>query len=391
MKRRILIADDSPLVHQIFGKQLEEAGYEVLHTDDGLAAISAVLAEIPDLILLDVHMPKINGYQVCRLLKDNPDIYSTPIVMMTSEASTSLDIVSDPRNWCFQIGADGYVDKDATDDIALALKPFLKKAAKKKGEKPTQMTELEILIALSRLLDKQLYLDVTRLKELDDRKNAFVANVSHEFRSPLGAIKGYLTNLQMGVYGPTSEPQRTAVEAVTRVVDRLNRLVTDLLDLAQIEAGKIKLKKKEIHFDRLIDEMLATYSLEIQKKGMTVVKDYASTLPAVLGDKDRLMQVLINLFSNCLKYTPDGSTAIFRLKLEVSDLRMEIEDNGPGIGVDSLQRIFDKFERISTEKREGTGLGLPIAHDIVLLHQGKIWAESGAGKGTKFVVVLPAV
>ncbi len=390
MKPCILIADDSPLIHRIFGEQLETAGYPVIHAEDGMAAISSVLSHLPDLILLDVHMPKINGYQVCRLLKDNPDIYSIPIVMMTSKFSSSLDIVSDPRNWSFQIGADGYVDKDSVENIAESIKPFFTKGPKNKPQIPPKpMTEMEILTALSHLLDKQLYLDVTKLKELDDRKSAFVANVSHEFKSPLGAIKGYLTNLHLGVYGTVSEPQRQAVEAVSRVVDRLNRLVTDLLDLAQIEAGQLKLKKKPVSLGELIDEMLATYFLEIQKKEMKIVKDFTSDLPNIVGDKDRLMQVLINLFSNCLKYTPNKSTVTFRLKPEQHDLRLEVEDNGPGMSADYLERIFDKFERITTEKREGTGLGLPIARDIVVLHDGKIWAESNAGKGTKFVVVLP--
>lgn len=389
-KKRILIVDDSSLVHKIYGEQLESADFEVLHAEDGISAINTTFSEMPDLILLDIHMPKINGYQVCRLLKDHPVTKMIPIIIVTAE-ETSDGLVVNPRKWSFQTGADGYVSKEIEKDIVELIKPFLSEGEQSRQSlKPYKaMTEMEILTALSNLLDKQLYQDVTRLKELDERKNAFVANVSHEFKSPLTVIKGTHGMFLKGFYGPITDEQRHVLEIANNTINRLNRLVMNLLDLAKIESGKMTLDKTSIRIVDLVQEVIETYSLLIEEKKMKVQTDIPVDFPTIEADKDRLTQAIINIFNNSLKFTPDGGQITFRAIQEDNVIRLEIEDNGPGMSQEGLRKIFDKFERITAEKREGTGLGLSIAKDMVLLHGGKIWAESEEKKGSKFVVVLP--
>lgn len=389
MKEKILIVDDSELVHQIFTAQLDEADYKVVHAYDGIEAINVVFAEMPDLILLDVNMPKINGYQVCRLLKDYPATKEIPIIIQTSK-STAVS-VADPKVWSFETGADGYIDKEEELQIVQYIKPFLEKREKSKtlSKQLKSITEIEIMTALSHLLDKQLYVNVTYLKELNERKNAFVANVSHEFKSPLAAIKGYLDNMGVGIYGNVSAEQEEVLKMCIQTVNRLNRLVSDLLDLSKIEAGKMTLNKQEVDVRILLEEILKTYAVIIDQKKINIKKELDPRLPLIMGDKDRLMQMVINILYNSIKYSPEHGVLIIRLKLETAQLRLEIQDAGPGIAKENLDKIFDKFVRISAEKREGTGLGLPIAKDIIALHGGRIWAESEEGKGSKFIVLLP--
>jgi signal transduction histidine kinase len=165
-------------------------------------------------------------------------------------------------------------------------------------------------------------------------------------------------------------------------------LVSNLLDLSKIEAGKMKLKEEEIHPDVLVEEVLKTYEREILKKQLVLKKEIPSNIGTVVGDRDKLTEVIINLLNNAIKYTPAGSITI-KLAGSATEVRFEIADTGSGIPQEYLGKIFDKFERIMTEKQEGTGLGLPIAKDIVELHKGKLWVESEAGKGSKFIFTLP--
>ncbi|HNX68909.1 MAG TPA: hybrid sensor histidine kinase/response regulator [Candidatus Omnitrophota bacterium] len=392
MKKRILIVDDSALVRDMYKTQIEEAGYEVITAEDGVAAINNAFLNSPDLILLDVQMPKINGYQVCRLLKDHPLTKDIPIVIMTAREARGF--VQDPRKWSFQTGANGYFGKDEGIDLIAGIKMFLKPTSSA-GKRPDHlgaraMSETEIMLALSQLLDRQLYLDVTRLKELDEKKDAFVGNVSHELKSPLAIIKGFLENIRDGICGPTTESQRDAVTIMLRTVERLSRLIKDILDLSQIAAGKMKMSIAEVDLCGVLRSVHQSFALEASKKKIDFKVEVPAQPVLLSGDQDRLTQVVVNLVSNALKYTPEERKVIMRLSTRDHEVRVEVEDTGGGISDENKEKIFDKFERILTEKKEGTGLGLSIAKDIVDLHGGRIWLESKIGKGSKFIFILPS-
>ena len=227
------------------------------------------------------------------------------------------------------------------------------------------------------------------LRQMDERKSAFVANVSHEFKNPLGVIRGALSFILDGLSGEVNEKQKQMLEMAKRNTERLIRLVTDLLDISKIEAGKMKLKKERINIASLVEEVIAANSGEISRKRLILKKEFSKDAGLVWADNDKLTEVIINLLSNAVKYTPPGGRITIGLSGSKKKVRFEISDSGPGIARKDFYKLFDKFERLTAEKQEGTGLGLSITRDIIELHKGKIWVESELGKGSKFIFVLP--
>ncbi len=390
MGKRILVVDDSSLFREMYKAQLEDGGYEVVIAMDGVEAINTAFTHLPDLILLDVHMPKINGYQICRLLKDHPGTKDIPIIIMT--ARNAGGVVQDPRKWSFQTGADGFYGKEEGVPLIPFIAEYLQKSPVREGGhaialKP--LCESELLVAISHLLDRQLYLDITRLKDLNEQKDAFVANVSHELKSPLASLLGYLENMQDGLLGPTTAKQLHAIERMIGVVRRLNRLIKDILDLSKIAAGKMQLKNEDLDLTVVLKGVYELFGVEASRKQLQMTLKVPDRPVYVIGDEDRLTQVIINLMSNAIKYTPEGRKVTVSLYVEDPQARVEVEDTGNGISAENKAKIFDKFESILSERQEGTGLGLSIAKDIVSLHGGKIWVESQEGKGSKFSFTLP--
>ncbi|MFH1799711.1 MAG: PAS domain-containing sensor histidine kinase [Candidatus Omnitrophota bacterium] len=227
------------------------------------------------------------------------------------------------------------------------------------------------------------------LKQMDKRKSAFVANVSHEFKNPLSNMQLSLDYVLEGLAGEINEKQREVLAIALKSTQRLIRLVTDLLDLSKIEAGKMKLKKERVGIAALAGEVLAANGSEISKKNLALEKEFQESAGEIPADRDKLTEVLINLLSNAVKYTPPGGKIVLRLSGTEKEVRFEISDSGPGIAKDDFDKLFDKFERLTAEKQEGTGLGLSITKDIIELHQGRIWVESEPGKGSKFIFTLP--
>lgn len=227
------------------------------------------------------------------------------------------------------------------------------------------------------------------LKELDKRKSDFVANVSHEFKSPLAVIKESMELVIDGTAGEVNPKQKEILERGKRTIERLIRLVFDLLDLSKIEAGKIEIKREKVDILLLAEDILSAYETELSKKRIIFKKDIPADIGFLWADHDKISQAIINILNNSIKFTLAGGSIAFKVEGSDKNISFEISDTGPGIPKEYFQKIFDKFERITAEKQEGTGLGLPIAKDIVELHKGKIWVESEVGKGSKFIFTLP--
>ena len=256
---------------------------------------------------------------------------------------------------------------------------------------------LAIFIALLGVLTgHQLIRDVIRrlvdvnaqLAQLNDRQAAFVGNVAHELRSPLAVFKGALDNLADDVHGPLTSDQRQPVTMCQREVNRLARLVGDLLDVTRIEAGRLPLHNEPVVLQDVVEAVRQLFdgvAKERQIRLETHVPDHPVT---VVGDRDRLQQVLVNLVANALKFTARGTVGL-SLSEEGTAARIEVSDTGPGISAPDQQRIFDKFERVGGQREEGSGLGLPIARDLVELHHGHMAVESRVGQGSRFIVWLP--
>jgi PAS domain S-box-containing protein len=227
------------------------------------------------------------------------------------------------------------------------------------------------------------------LKEMDRRKSAFVANVSHEFKNPLAIIRESLIQVLQRLAGEINVKQERLLENAKNNIERLIRLVTDLLDISKIEAGKIELRREMVKIGSLVEEIIEDNNIWISKKQLTVKKDIPQNIGLLWADKDKLTEVIINLLGNAIKYTFFGGNITIKLKGTKNEIRFEISDSGPGIAKKDFDKLFDKFERLTVERQEGTGLGLSIAKDIIELHRGKIWMESELGKGSKFVFTLP--
>ena len=242
--------------------------------------------------------------------------------------------------------------------------------------------------------------DITELRRLENIRKDFVANVSHELRTPLTSIKGYIEAL---LDGAKDDPETSTkfLEIILKQSDRLNLILEDLLQLSKIESGQILFKREPLQIQRVIERTLAMIKPLADKKGHRLLSFAAQDLPAVLGDEDRLMQVLSNLLDNAVKYTPGNRTITVAAHPVADDVErptivtaveLSVTDTGLGIPEQDRPRVFERFYRVDKARsRElgGTGLGLAIVKHIVEGLGGRVWVEANAPTGSRFVVRLP--
>lgn len=242
-----------------------------------------------------------------------------------------------------------------------------------------------------------LFRDITREVEVDRLKTEFVATVSHELRTPMTAIKGYVDLMLMGATGGLTDKQVEFLNTVKSNADRLKMLVEDLLDISRMESGKVKLNKEIIEVPVVIDEVVKNLHGRISSVGKpaTVVTNVPETLPAMIGDKGRLVQVFTNLVDNAYAYSPEDCTITIKAHSTPGALQVDVTDTGIGLTQEEQNRIFDRFFRGEDSLvlgSAGTGLGLSIVQRLVEMHEGHIWASSeGRGHGSTFSVLFPTV
>ncbi|HEV3050759.1 MAG TPA: HAMP domain-containing sensor histidine kinase, partial [Longimicrobium sp.] len=232
-----------------------------------------------------------------------------------------------------------------------------------------------------------------QLRELDRLKAEFVSVASHEIKTPLSVIRGYVTLLSDGIYGEVNDAQKKTLEAVSAQTDRLARLVHRLLDVSRFEAGGARLELREIDLHTFFDELTSDFRVLAVQNGIDFPVRMTDDLPpTIVGDEDRLSEVLGNLLSNAFKFTERGGSIRVDAARHDGGIQVEVEDTGVGIAPEKLPRIFEKFYQVENDAQPrsvGSGLGLAIAREIVEAHGGTISAESEEGKGTRFRVFLP--
>ncbi len=228
--------------------------------------------------------------------------------------------------------------------------------------------------------------DITYLKEMDRMRSEFVHTVSHDLRSPLTSVIGYTELIERA--GTLNENQRDFLGHIQDSVQHITSLINDLLDLGSIEAG-LDTRREYVQLEGILRYTLDMLQGQIKAKRLKVQTDLGPLLPALRGNPVRLRQVLDNVVGNAIKYSNNGGAVLISIKAEDDQLILQVTDNGPGIASADQPHIFDKFYRGTNTKEEGSGLGLAIVKTIVDAHQGRIWVESTAGKGSSFFIVLP--
>lgn len=239
--------------------------------------------------------------------------------------------------------------------------------------------------------NRKLNIEIQRGWRAQQLKDDFVSTVSHELRTPLAIAKEGISLLEDGLLGTLTEKQLKIINTASRNIDRLARIINDLLDIAKIEAGKMDIHRRRIDLVELAKQSVAAMEPMAQKKRLSLSTDMPSTPLEVFADPGRITQVLTNLIGNAVKFTVSGGVSVSGSAAD-GEAHCTVLDTGPGISESDLPRVFEKFsqiERMEGAGNKGTGLGLSVAKSIIDLHGGRIWAESNPGEGSVFTFSLP--
>jgi two-component system sensor histidine kinase/response regulator len=381
----ILIVDDVPANLDVLSETLSAEGYEVAIATSGERALLQISRMLPDLILLDIQMPEMNGFSVCQILKADPQTCQVPIIFMT--ALTDLD----SKMKGFDLGALDYITKPFQDREVLAR----------------IRTHLQ-LSKLTQHLEREVATQIVSLKEAKEEaeraniaKSYFLANISHELRTPLNAILGITEGLQDEVFGAINEQQIKALQIVENSASHLLSLIIDILDVSKIESGQINLDYSTVSVDQLCQASLTLIKQQAQKKGIQLLNELPIHLPEIRVDERRICQALVNLLNNAVKFTPQGGSITLAVKFPIvkqewkdqkTYLRFEITDTGIGISVEDIDKLFQAFMQVDSDlnrQYEGMGLGLTLVKRIVELHGGDVGVTSQIGVGSCFMIDLP--
>ncbi|MCJ7777930.1 MAG: HAMP domain-containing histidine kinase, partial [Sedimentisphaerales bacterium] len=223
-----------------------------------------------------------------------------------------------------------------------------------------------------------------------ETKSQFISTVSHELRTPLASMKEAISVVSNEVAGKINKDQRRFLDIAERNIDRLARLINEVLDFQKLEAGKMKVNIQENNINEVVKEVQKTMLPSAKKKGLDILLELAGNLPKARFDRDKIIQVLTNLISNAIKFTEQGQVTV-GVQQRDEELVIRVKDTGMGIPKDDLRKIFERFYRVQRPGKQiqGTGLGLPIVERIVAMHGGRIEVESEMDKGTTFTIFLP--
>ena len=370
----ILIVDDVPANLRLLSGLLKARGYKVRPVPNGKLALRAAKNDPPDLILLDVNMPGMDGLEVCRALKADGKTRDIPVVFVSALGDTD-DVVKG-----LQAGAVDYISKPFQAEEVLA--------------------HVQTHLAL-RGLQQQLETQNARLREQAEAlaratrlKDEFLASMSHELRTPLNAVLGVSEVLCEGIYGPLNEQQLKSVRTIETSGRHLLDLINDILDLSKIEANKSELEIGTVAVDALCQASLQLVRPMAIKKQLQVSVTLDSVVTEIQADERRVKQVLVNLLTNAAKFTPEGGTIGLEVvgDAERGAVHLTVWDNGIGIAQEDMDRLFEPFVQLDSSLSRGhagTGLGLPLVQRLAEMHGGSVSVESTAGEGSRFTVSLP--
>ncbi len=423
MNSKIFIVEDSPTQLEQLKIVLEDAGFEYDFAINGREALEKVKVTLPDLIITDIVMPEMNGYELCKAVKNNPETKNIPVMLLTTLSDPS-DVIKG-----LEAGADNFMTKPYNPDTLISRINFIliNMEMRKKSMRSDmgieinfggknyfinsdKMQILDLLLSTyenaiqknQELVDTnkkltELHKEMARknlqLQKLNEDKNKFLSMAAHDIRNPVGLILSY-SQLILDDYGENLEDNvQEFIGIIRKSADFVLKLLTDLLNVAVIEAGgELTLNKKENDLVDVVKTSILYNKIAAEKKSMKL--NFITDIEELKFnfDKVKIEQVMHNLISNAVKYSYPETEINIYLKLKDSLVEVCVEDHGQGIPENEIQLLFKPFSKISTKTTGGEssiGLGLNIVKKIIDGHSGKVWAESQVGKGSKFYFSLP--
>ncbi len=369
---RVLVVDDlAPNVRLLSGI-LKIEGFEVFSAQSGPEALKAMAEIRPDVVLLDVMMPGMDGFEVCTQIRANAATAHVSVVMVTALRETA------DRVRAIEAGANDFLTKPVEDIEVVARVRSLVRAKRDHDALETAYRELKTAEELRDFLSEMLV---------------------HDLRTPLTTVLASLDLLQTGKIGKLDALQQEVTEMCARSGRHLLDLVNELLDISKLESGQMELQHESIDFAALFKDVLSHVETQARYNSTSVALEIAPDLPILQADKDLLQRLLINLLGNALKFTRNRGQVKVAVTPSLAEndadspgVLLAVRDNGEGIRLEDQERIFSKFGQAQSRRagrRTSTGLGLTFCQLVAQAHGGRIWVESEVGQGSTFLVSLP--
>ncbi|MGK0359666.1 MAG: signal transduction histidine kinase [Bradymonadia bacterium] len=373
-------------------KLLEARGHRVTDAVDGLTGIELALSEDPDLLLVDINIPGLNGYEVVTRLKGEPAMANTPVVAITAEGD---------RDRALALGFDGFIVKpirmatfghqiEAFRDGRREILPEGERTGHLIDQNRRVVTRLEVKV-------RELTQANARLREVDALKMAVLRNVSHELHTPMTPLMGYVKMLFGGELGPVNSQQGTVLRRMAGSLERLGGIIDNLLNVTRFASGGVCLETAVVDPSKIAREVADGMQSAVRERRMRLDLRIGR-LERIVADRGRLVEALRQIVGNAIKFGPDGQIiqlAVHVLRGPDGDTRMvewAVSDAGPGIAVEQRDRVIEAFYQIDdsiTRTHGGTGLGLAIAERIADLHGGRLLISNATGGGARVAIRVP--
>jgi len=382
-KFKILIVEDNPTDTKLLMDILNSMGHDfnVRVAGSYAQAKEDFQDYLPDLILLDVYLPDKDGFYFLQEIHQK-GYEEIPVILLSAYSNTDDKLKS------LELGAIDFINKPVVTE---ELKARINYQMKLKKIMDDHLWASEKTNEGIKLLYKELENKNKQLKQLDGLKDEFISNVSHELRTPLTIIQESVSIITDGLLGTINEKQEHHLKVTLENIERLGKIINDLLDISTIENKKLKLYKENVDLNDLVKKVVSNFVRLVVAKGLEIKCVAPEGKVDIFVDEERIYQVLVNLVNNAYKFTDKGFIEVSVVEHD-DTVECRVKDTGIGIAGSDIQRLFSKFDQIGRQSgagAKGTGLGLSITKGIIELHDGQIKVESTPGQGTTFTIILP--
>jgi two-component system, sensor histidine kinase and response regulator len=377
----ILIIDDKTANIFALEKLLEKPERIFLTATSGKEGLKIALEKDIDLVILDVQMPEMDGFEVAQVLKSHKRTKDIPIIFASAEKKERHSVMKG-----FEEGAVDYLSKPLDPELTKAKVSVLLKIQMQKKELQEKNLSLESADAQIKMLNSYLQKNLTQLETMNKELEAFSYSVSHDLRAPLRSIIGYSKILEEDCMDKLDAGAKRTLGIIQQNASRMNDLIEDLLEFSKL--GKKELHKSEINIHELVQRTVN----EISDSNPHKANIKLTSLPIAYADHKLLTQVWVNLISNAIKYSAKKENPVVEIGSHEKDNEIiyYVKDNGAGFNMEYSDRLFNVFQRLHRlEEFEGTGVGLALVHRIINKHGGRVWAEGKVNEGAIFYFSLP--